>query len=31
MFDVIEANRDRVDLDLLKPTVNWRQSRRSTS
>jgi len=26
MFDVIEANRGRVDLDLLKPTVNWRES-----
>ena len=32
MFDVVEANRGRVDLDLLKPTVNWREttgSRRS--
>ena len=26
----IEAHRDRVDLDLLQPTVDWRQSRRST-
>ena len=31
MFDVIEAHRDRVDLDLLKPTVNWRSSHRTTS
>jgi UDP-sulfoquinovose synthase len=31
MFDVIEAHRDRVDLDLLKPTVNWRSSHRTKS
>jgi UDP-sulfoquinovose synthase len=30
MFDVIATHRDRVDLDLLKPTVDWRQSRRSS-
>jgi UDP-sulfoquinovose synthase len=31
MFDVIEEHKDRVDHDLLKPTVNWRDSHRSTS
>ncbi|MBA2530495.1 MAG: NAD-dependent epimerase/dehydratase family protein [Nocardioidaceae bacterium] len=31
MFDVIERHRDRVDHDLLAPTVNWRQSTRSRS
>jgi UDP-sulfoquinovose synthase len=30
MFDVVEAHRDRIDLDLLKPTVDWRQARRSS-
>ena len=31
MFDVIDAHRDRVDLDLLEPTVDWRQSRLNRS
>jgi UDP-sulfoquinovose synthase len=31
MFDVIAAHRDRVDPDLLAPTVDWRQSLRSRS
>src|SRR3954471_7214396 len=31
MFDVVEEHKDRVDHDLLKPTVNWRDSHRSTS
>jgi UDP-sulfoquinovose synthase len=29
MFDVIASHRDRVDLDLLSPTVDWRRSSRS--
>jgi UDP-sulfoquinovose synthase len=31
MFDVIEQHKDRVDRDLLRPTVNWRDSHRSTT
>jgi UDP-sulfoquinovose synthase len=31
MFGIIEQHRDRVDVDLLAPTVNWRTSRRSTA
>jgi hypothetical protein len=31
MFDVIERHQDRVDRDLLRPTVNWRHSHRSTT
>ena len=30
MFDVIERHQDRVDRDLLRPTVNWRHSHRTT-
>jgi UDP-sulfoquinovose synthase len=30
MFGIIERHRDRVDLELLAPTVNWRKARRST-
>ena len=30
MFGIIEQHRDRVDLELLTPTVNWRKARRST-
>ena len=30
MFGIIEQHRDRVDVDLLTPTVNWRRSRRSS-
>jgi UDP-sulfoquinovose synthase len=26
MFDVIEANQHRIDVELLEPTVNWRHS-----
>jgi UDP-sulfoquinovose synthase len=26
MYDIIEKHRDRVDLDLLEPTVRWRDS-----
>lgn len=29
MFGIIEQHRDRVDLEVLKPSVNWRESRRS--
>ena len=29
MFGIIEQHRDRVDLELLTPTVNWRKARRS--
>ena len=31
MFGIIEQHRDRVDPELLAPTVNWRKPRRSTS
>jgi UDP-sulfoquinovose synthase len=31
MFAIIDQHRDRVDLEALKPSVNWRESRRSTS
>jgi UDP-sulfoquinovose synthase len=31
MFGIIEQHRDRVDLDLLAPTINWRTSRRGTA
>jgi UDP-sulfoquinovose synthase len=31
MFDVIERHQDRVDRDLLKPRINWRDSHRTTS
>ena len=26
MFGIIEQHKDRVDLDALKPTINWRQT-----
>jgi hypothetical protein len=26
MYGVIERHRDRVDLDLLQPTVRWREA-----
>ncbi len=26
MFDIIEANKDRVDLDALRPTIDWRRT-----
>jgi UDP-sulfoquinovose synthase len=29
MFEVIEQHRDRIDTDLLKPTVKWREALRS--
>jgi UDP-sulfoquinovose synthase len=29
MFEVIEQHRDRIDVDLLKPTVKWREALRS--
>jgi UDP-sulfoquinovose synthase len=31
MFDVIGRHQDRVDRDLLRPTVNWRHSHRATT
>jgi UDP-sulfoquinovose synthase len=31
MFGIIEQHRDRVDVDLLTPTVKWRASRRSSA
>ena len=29
MYGIIEKHRDRVDLDLLRPSVNWREARDS--